>query len=568
MKDYSDYKIDLEGKTGVQIRVLCPECSGDRRKSKLKDLCVNTSLQTWLCMHCGWKGGLKGSGKVYIKPEYTAKTKLPQNVISYFKERGISEMTLEANRIGYGPVWMPAVDKEVSSIQFPFYKNGVVVNIKYRDGEKHFRQAKNAEKCLYGYDTMTNESDTLIICEGEIDQLSLVECGFKSDIVSIPDGAPPPKANNYSTKFDFLKPSFATLEKYSKIILAVDNDEPGKVAERELAKRLGEERCMTVKYPEGCKDINDVLKNHGRGSVIKVIEKSNWYPIPGIISPNDNIDFLENEYENGAVLGLKTGWSSLDEYYTVAPGELTVLTGIPNHGKSNFLDCLMLNLILLNDWNFAVWSPENHPVQKHQRTLSEKLTRAPFRKKWNENIPRMRKTEIKSASKQINKNLTFIEPPEEADPTIDLILDYARIINRRSKIDALIIDPYNELVRDFTYTTETQYISDMLGKLRRFGRANNIHIFIVAHPQKLQKKNDGSYDPPTMYDIAGSANWRNKADNGLCVNRIFKEGQKDHVEIIVQKIRYRDNGKLGDCRLRYEYSTALYKDDINQDMFN
>ena len=42
MKTYSDYNIDLMGKTGTQVRVLCPQCSTTRKKSKLKELAVNT----------------------------------------------------------------------------------------------------------------------------------------------------------------------------------------------------------------------------------------------------------------------------------------------------------------------------------------------------------------------------------------------------------------------------------------------------------------------------------------------------------------------------------------------
>ena len=80
------------GKSGTEVRVLCPECSPTRKKSKLKELAVNTNLQTWFCHHCGWKGGLNGNGKVYTIPEYTAKTKLPDIVLTYFKDRGISEI--------------------------------------------------------------------------------------------------------------------------------------------------------------------------------------------------------------------------------------------------------------------------------------------------------------------------------------------------------------------------------------------------------------------------------------------------------------------------------------------
>ena len=114
---------------------------------------------------------------------------------------------------------------------------------------------------------------------------------------------------------------------------------------------------------------------------------------------------------------------------------------------------------------------------------------------------------------------------------------------------------WNEVEHCFKGLSETQYISQELTKIRRFARFNGIHIWVVAHPTKLSKNASGQYDPPTMYDIAGGAHWRNKADNGICVYRDF---QTNITEIIVQKIRFKEIGKLGSVSLKYTH-TGQYK---------
>ncbi|MCP4762009.1 MAG: toprim domain-containing protein [archaeon] len=562
MKTYEDYKIDLLGQTGTQARVFCPECTQSRKKKNIKDLAVNIVDGTFFCHHCGWKGGLKGNGKVFVKPDYIASAKLPSKVTEYFKSRGISEHTLTKNGIGYGPVWMPQTNTEVNAIQFPFYKNGAVVNIKYRDGNKNFRQAKNAEKCFYGFDDMKNDSKLLIITEGEIDKLSFNEAGF-NEVVSIPDGAPSANSNNYTTKFDFLKSAEKHLTSYKKIIIAVDNDQPGKRAEEELVRRIGAGKCYQINYSKGCKDANDELKKNGIKSVKELIKNATPYPISGLFMPTDFKQKLEDIYDFGIKRGTATGWSSLDKFFSVRVGELTIITGIPSSGKSNFMDNLMSNLLSEGNWKFGVYSPENWPIENHLQTLCEKLTEQPFSVSYGDKFPRMSKNDINTVTKYLNKKIKFIQPAEDENPTIDKILSLARISLLRDGINALIIDPWNEVSHDFGNMTETQYISKQLGKLRRFGRLNKVHIFIVAHPQKLHKNSKGKYDAPDMYSIAGGAHFRNKADNGICVHRLYEEEKKDHVQIIIQKIRFKDIGKIGMTTLRYEYATGIYRDDIS-----
>jgi len=79
------------------------------------------------------------------------------------------------------------------------------------------------------------------------------------------------------------------------------------------------------------------------------------------------------------------------------------------------------------------------------------------------------------------------------------------------------VDPYNELDHQRpSHMSETEYVSQMLTKIKRFAQHHDVHVWFVAHPRQLR---DWKGQPPTMYDISGSAHFINKADNGLVIHR-------------------------------------------------
>ena len=558
MKTFQDLNIEVPSGSSGEIRTICPTCSPNRKKTTERCLAVNVDEGTYFCHHCGYSGGLKsGEGKVYTRPKYVAKTDLPANVTAWFGERGISEQTLLDNKIGYGQHWMPQEQAEVGTIQFPYIKGGQVVNIKFRDGKKGFCQAKDAEKCLYRFDEIAKvEGDTLLISEGEIDCLSLVEAGFKMS-ASIPDGAPSANAKQYVTKFDFLNSAYEIIAQYEKVILAVDNDEPGKRAEVELARRIGVEKCYRVKYPEGCKDSNDVLVKYGWEALRKTINAATPYPVEGIVAAMDVAGQLESMYDNGVQRGDSCGFASVDPYYTVKPCQMSIVTGIPGSGKSGVIDQFLINMANEYGNAYAMYSPENWPVERHLQTLIEKIMMQPFFKS-DYSGERMDRDDMQFGIKHINKHFHFIMPPEDAPNTIDAILEKTKILIRRYGISGLVIDPWNEVDHEFGNVTETQYISQQLTKIRRFARMNGIHIWVIAHPKNLKKGDDGKYPPPTMYDISGGAHWRNKADNGICVHR--KNPKTTEVMVIIQKIRFRDVGKTGEAAIQFIRETGGYSE--------
>lgn len=562
MKTFADFGISVPSGSTGNIRTTCPECSDKRRKKTVKCLAVDVDQGVWICHHCGWAGGLKGRSEhlpihwqkpEYRKPERKPSADLPANVIAWFASRGITDDVLIRNKVGYGTVYMPQLEGDIGAVAFPYYVNGEHINTKWRDANKNFRMEAGAQRVLYGLDDISDR-ESVIWVEGEMDKLSVEVAGFRN-CVSVPDGAPAINSKEYASKFDFIDWDVMTGKQH---VLFVDMDEPGRKLEAELMRRLGEENCARVICPFGCKDANEVLTKHGPFALRDLIKGAQPFPVSGLFDVDRLRDKVVTLYENGYERGVLTGWQSLDHLYTVRPGEMTVLTGIPNSGKSNFLDAMLVNIAKTHGWRFGVFSPENQPLEDHVAHLIEKYVGAPF-----DQGPSARITpeERDHAIDWLGDHFTWVMP-EDDDYSLSGLLQKARVLVRRKGINGFVLDPWNEIDHTRPHgVTETDHVSKCLTEIRRFARAHKVHMWIVAHPTKLQKDNSGNYPVPTPYDISGSAHWRNKADNCLAVYRRFVEsGAEPPIEVHVQKIRFREVGRVGTCDLRYEKTTGRYRE--------
>lgn len=542
-KTLADYGIKADP---GQIRAFCPQCSPGRKKSYEKCLSVDQERGLWFCHHCGWSGGVKGTGE---EAESAQALKLPhfvrteiedEKVLSWFAERGICKATLAEFHVSSGEAWMhgPNGGGKVNAIQFPFYFGGQVVNVKYRTGDKRFRQEKNARKCFFNHDkAFESTSDFLVITEGEMDCLALWECGYRG-VVSVPDGAPPEDAQNYTTKFDFLHGAEPLLEKFRFVILAVDGDAPGKKLEEELLRRIGADKCKRVLWPDGCKDANDVFIQHGRDALRRCIDEAKFFPVSGVLSVSDLWTDVFDLHDKPKQPGVSIGWDNAYSLFNVEPGQITIVTGIPSHGKSTFIDALRVNLFRFHGWPSAAFSAENWPAESHLSILAEMYS--------GENFKSMTPDSLYGVMTKISHAFYFIQPDkDDVMMTVDAILTSTRSLVLRNGIKILVMDPWNEIEHATPPgQREDQYISIQLAKIRRFARVFGIHIFLIAHPRQLEKNKDGEYPPPTAYDIAGGAMWRNKADNILCVYRPDMKTGETHVYI--QKVRFRRNGRAGE----------------------
>ncbi len=286
-------------------------------------------------------------------------------------------------------------------------------------------------------------------------------------------------------------------------------------------------------------------------SILEMAEKTKE-KTDDIVHVNSVWNDVLSLHSEGKKRGLSTGWFSLDENFTVRPGDLTVGTGIPGAGKSSFFDNLAVNMASNHNWTTLYFSAENFPIQNHLANLLEIYHGLPFNPGPHY---RMDAYHISEAKEFFEKHFVFLDPQ---NPSVDRLLFLAKHILRERKIDQFIIDPWNQLSHDFGSISETQYIAKALAKIRRFARQHHIHVVIVAHPMKLQKeKGAKDYPVPTLYDIAGSAHFRNMADNGIV---LWREHHSNDVQIHIQKVRFREVGQLGMKFLRYDRITGRFNE--------
>jgi twinkle protein len=558
-----------------QQKVICPQCSHTRRNKH--EPCLSVSLENdmalWHCHHCEWKGAVHDN---IIQPNQFSKFKRKENVTPFVpKKQTLSD---EAYSWLVGRGIDPTVITEMklytnnNKLCFPYFLDGKIVNIKHRSKEKRFHQEKDAMKTLYNVDNLKkawNEIDEerkeknysvlkkrVIFVEGEMDVLSFMQINVR-DVVSLPDGAPK------TAKFDMKDRRFTAFEQTEwiwnaeEVVICTDNDDAGKALCLELVHRFGRDICKIVHLPHYddtfCKDANDCLVHNGEESLGMALANAKEFPIEDLHSAVDYVDQVQNMYDGNTQKAISTGFHKLDEIYKIMPCTFNLITGIPNHGKSNFLDQILVNLAEQQDWKFLIYSPE-HSTPNHIRRLLEKRCRKPFDIGVYERISQ---SQLNSGLDFLNTHFKFLEAKDEI-PTIDYILKKAKASKQRYGIKGLVIDPFNQVSSDREANKrEDEHIRDIIAKCQQFARNHDIWVCMVAHPHKLHRNDAGIIPPPDLYQVSGSAHWANMADCGLVVHRDFENNQ---TKIITRKIR--EQGVYGDIGQRdffFNYKTRCYE---------
>ncbi len=175
------------------------------------------------------------------------------NGLQYLKSRRLSQDVIDL----FGVVWSD------SSITFPYLIDGELyywkrLDIERASGKKTFLSSKLSQPCLFGWQAISNESRSIVICEGEIDAMSFREYGVQA--LSIPVGG------GIGDKQQWVDYERERLNVYDLILLAMDDDYEGQEAARETALSLGPYRCKIVRLP--FKDINECLTQNVERNVI------------------------------------------------------------------------------------------------------------------------------------------------------------------------------------------------------------------------------------------------------------------------------------------------------------
>jgi len=523
-----------------QGRNLCPECSHLRVKKTDKCLEYFIETNTAYCWNCNttFFEYKPYEAKQYFIPEWKNITNLTDKAVKYFEGRMIKQETLNKMKVYSDSEFMPQFKKKIEVICFPYFLDEKLINIKFRGSNKAFKLVSGAELIFWNIDCLKNCNE-VIITEGEIDALSFINVGYDNTI-SVPNGA--------NVNLEYLDNYIHLFDSIKIIYLATDQDTKGIELRDEFIRRFGAEKCKIISFKE-CKDANEYMIKYSPTELKDTILNAKDCPVKGLIKANDIQVELRDYFENGIQKGKMINIPEIDKYITWETGRLAVVTGVPGSGKSEFVDFIVSELNLIYGWKAGYFTPENYPLKYHYSKIFEKLIGKGF------NAKKANEVEYDMAFDYISNNFFWIL--NEDDLSLEKIIENAKFLIKTKGIKILVIDPYNKIEHQFDKNyTETQYISKFLDKLIMFGKLNDILIFLVAHPRKMNRG-----EIPTLYDISGSANFYNKSDYGFTIHRVLNEDNimTNEIHIHWQKIKFKHLGEQGISQLKYNYNNGRFE---------
>ena len=553
--------LDFKKQSGKE-KVRCPNCDEQRSDKKDKSLLINHNEGYGKCFYCEsltFRESKEYTQKEYILPPQTWKnfTTISDGMVKWIEEeRKIYQTSLVSLGITQETYYQPKKQKEVSNIVFNYFEGDKLVNKKYRSADKCFTQTSGGKPIFYNINSTIGQDEVYIV-EGEFDVLALHTHGIKN-VISLPNGA--------NDNDDYWLNSERYIKDIKKFIIGTDNDVKGIEVREKIAQRLGRYRCEFIEW-DG-KDANDDLIN---GCLESSLKNRKRFPVSGTFKVSDLYNDILHLYDNGlpeTIYPKHYCFGNMKDIFTVMRGHLITGTGIPSHGKSNFTDWYVLNLI--NDYGFkASWfSPEHSPMSLYHTNLCEKVIGKNFwGKVKGQNVQRITKEEIELYRDWADEKIYLTDCVNGEFPTWDWLFEKFKEQMYNYGIDIFVIDAFNKVL--LPKGNKIDAINEVLTKLTSFAQTNNVMIFLVAHPTKMRKNEQTQLlDVPTLYDVSGSADFRNQTHDGFTVYRYWENEQtqqENETEFFNMKTKFNFQGEIGgSVKFKYCENNGRFYADGNE----
>lgn len=540
---HEDYRLKIDPDTGAYF------CHDDKCEAKGVVKNADGAGESWRPNTPEVHAKAPDTPKKFSLPDLSRAQGINQQVIDYMATRGISEETCRKMRLGFenhpglGPsVIFPSFDKAGKK----------VINVKYRKiASKDFRNSPDTYRPFFGLATLTEPAQPVIIVEGEIDQLTLVECGF-DNVLSIPDGSN--AKGSQGKKLNCLPSAEKELIAAKRVIIATDGDPAGRAMAQELATRIGMDKVAFVEFPDDAKDANDYLLAHGKDELVKLINSASSPVVDGVSFitdySNEIWDHRDRFGNDGFRIPDMPKFSDICRFH---PGSLVIVTGVPGAGKSSFLRAAMLLLSgSRDDFPVAMFAPEDAAVP---RKFFEKFVRLVS----GERVRSISKSAYDMIVDLIKDRVLLIHPESSHLDDILMRAEYT-ILNYGAK--AIIIDPWTEVVTTRDHGDgEVEHMNKCLSRIQKFARDKGVIFIISAHPTKQGvERSKGGDGVIQLSDISGTASWNNKADFGISIKRSNDHPDNIVTEVHVVKVRDSDYGKIGSVEMSHDPRTGQYKE--------
>lgn len=512
MRDYWEYTSEFIVKTGWETRSMgdnlmvkaCPYCNDERWKFGIaKDRPV------WKCHHCEKTGNLKqlaeeiglATGhivspmdKPYSKPEGISDTVKAlrdfPSVIEYLKGKGFTGEIAQRFRFGaeskYGQDWLV----------IPHYFKGELLNCKYRSttGDKAFRRWKGGKSILFNGNAINDKE--LLITEGETDCVTIS--------AAYGDAYPVVAATGGAKHFD---PEWISLlAKTKKIYLCYDRDEPGQIGAKDVARRLGYDRCWNIILPEGFSDINDFYTHEPQDfkqRFDKIKSEAKRFEIQGIQAAGS---LLQRVFATREIDKNSSPWKNLNRMIDIRPGHLVVLTADPKAGKTSMALEWFRHRVNIFREPVLFYCLDMKPDDLTMKTMQLQFDASS-------------ETILKNRERYLEEGQVYFDDDGFTKWYMcgkwwDQTEDYFKLMRaavRRYGFKWVCFDHFHMLIQSLNYTVQEQ--ANLAKKFKRFAEETETTVLLIAQPRK---RGGGIM---TADDISGSGNLRAAADCIITLTR-------------------------------------------------
>jgi twinkle protein len=523
----------------------CPHCKGGGKDTDT--FSINLSSGVFKCFRasCDYHGHFVELARDFefkLEQEQTRYKKLPQKTIEskpkaieFLESRGISADVCKKYKI--------TTQKENENVLvFPFYdEQGIMQFVKYRKTDFVKGKDKCKEWCekdtkpiLFGMG-QCEDFTRLVITEGQLDSLSVAECGIKN-AVSVPTGA---------VGFTWLSHCWDWINKFEEIVVFGDN-ENGKITLIEtLEKRIqGKVKCVRPDDYLCEKDANDILRKYGKDAIIKAIENAELREVKYVkrLANVEAVNLSE-------LPKIKTGIRNLDRICGgLLMGHITLLSGKRGEGKSTLMSQFVAQAI---DQNNAVFVYSGELPNYHFKSWLD------LQIAGNKNI--------QSAVNEYGDNEYYLLP-NTVEKINEWYYDKAYIFDNTAITD----DEYTGLLKVITdaicrYDIKLVCIDNLMTamecdvnsdlyrqqstfvkNLEKLAQQYDVAIVLVAHPKKTQ----GDFDNDT---VSGSSDITNAVSFVINYQRA---NESDNCDSKLMVTKNRMSGKLltGENAIKLYYS--------------
>ena len=401
---------------------------------------------------------------------------------------------------------------------FPYRRGGKPYAGKFRAADrKDWRSSQGVSRGLYNEDALTAGDGPIVITEGEMDALSVMQAGY-ARAVSLPDGW-----TADGGKRDVLVQSEALLRASPFVIVAGDNDEAGASLPRTVANILAGHDVRYVTWPDGCKDANDVLVQYGEGELARcLVEAKQLDPAGGFITGISDLPPMP------ARRVLRVGVKPFDYAIGFEVGAMSVGTGTPGSGKSTFTTFAAYHVAQNENVKVGFLSFETHPYRTRDH-----LCRLHTGKPWGD-LSAAQQDEV---AHSLDRSFRIVHRTfEDKAHNLGWLRDMVYTLAVRDNCKLIVVDPWNELEHlPEPGESMTAYINFALQQIRVWAEQFDTHICLIAHPRKMPT--EGKPRSPVGYDISDSAAFANKPSLGFTVHQDEADDGLPIVKVVTWKVR-------------------------------